>query len=193
LQILFDTRADDRRLSAWLNAFCRGACLVVIALTSVAPWLGAAAAESIDATAQVRSFLESIYKHYPLAVGRGGFEPMGRSATQVFDPAMVALFKEDRRLTPRGDVGAVDWDPLCQCQDDDGLRAEIDHIALDGPQIAYAHVKLHFPSAADSVDFELRFVNRQWRIHDVKSKDIPSLRDLLIRANRERAKDGLKR
>ena len=162
--------------------------LVTLLLLIAVPLGGAPAEEVADAARQARTFLDRVYSHYPIPVGHHQFDPLGRSAVQIFDPTMVGLLKEDRTLTSRGDVGAIDWDPLCQCQDDDGMRAEIGRVEITGPATASAHVDLHFPSNATAVELALTRVAGQWRIHDVSSKDTPSLRDLLMQANRERAK-----
>ena len=43
---------------------------------------------------------------------------------RYFAPQLMAAIKEDARLA-HGEVGYVDGDPICQCQDPDGLHASV--------------------------------------------------------------------
>ena len=99
--------AEMNRTAAWIVAAC---------LTSVASPVAAAP----DA-ASARAFVEKLYSHYPSNPNRKAFDPTGKNASQVFDPGMIAAFREDTKLA-NGEVGFVEADPLCQCQDDSGLE-----------------------------------------------------------------------
>jgi hypothetical protein len=142
--------------------------------------------------ADARAFLVKLYAHYPTPSHRTGFDPTGKSASAVFDPAMVALLNEDRRLTQPGDEGALEADPLCDCQDDGGLKVDIEPIRSLGPLHASATIDLHFtaerPPLTRKIVLDLVDVQGQWRIHEISSKDLPSLRDLLTQSNLEAAK-----
>ena len=146
----------------------------------------AAAADAAGA----RVFLARLYAHYPVPPGRESFVPTGPAAARVFDPGMVALLREDERLAG-GEVGAIDADPLCDCQDDSGLKVTIEAVRLTGPSSAQATVALRF-AASVPPDFErLRIslvrVAGRWRIHDIGSKSTSSLRAYLTRQNRANA------
>ena len=157
--------------------------LLSAALLSIAP---ANAAEPAGA----RAFLQRVYSHYPMPRGGAPFDPTGRSASAVFDAGMIALIREDRRLA-KGEVGAIDSDPLCQCQDDGGMKVEIGPAKPVGSTSATAAVVLRFGAASppdiQRVEFSLVAVNGQWRIHDIKSTDTPSLRAYLTKANHDHA------
>jgi len=100
-------------------------------MNRIAVWTAAAyvasvvspAAAAPDA-ARARAFVEKLYSHYPSKPGRTSFDPTGKNAGEVFDPGLIAAFREDARLA-NGEVGFVDADPLCQCQDDSGLKSKI--------------------------------------------------------------------
>ena len=49
-------------------------------------------------------------------------EREARENAQTFTPEIVDLMRRDRLSTPEGDVGVMDFDPLCMCQDDSGIR-----------------------------------------------------------------------
>jgi hypothetical protein len=146
--------------------------------------LAAFAAHAAD-LAGARAFLVRLYAHYPLKEG-AAFEPTGRSAPSVFDPALVALFREDVRLTPPGDVGAIDSDPICDCQDDDGMSVRIEPVRATGAGRATARVDLRFgeasPPETSRLDIDLIAVGDGWRIHDIRSKTMPSLGAYLTRS-----------
>jgi hypothetical protein len=139
--------------------------------------------------AGARSFLARLYSHYPHREGGPIFDAAGRSAPQVFDPALVALIRDSDRLTPEGDAPPLDGDPICDCQDAEGMRAKIGAIRATGRTSATARVDITFaavkPPEVRRLNFDLVQSRGQWRVHDIHSKDMPSLRAFLIQANRE--------
>lgn len=135
--------------------------------------------------AGARAFLEGLYARYGTD---DGFCPTCEAAPEVFDPALVALIQEDGRLTPEGEIGALGFDPLCQCQDDAGLKASIVSIAPTGPAAARATVSLAFEGqrATPPVTLALVRAGGQWRIHDVAAREMPSLAAYLAAENKRR-------
>ena len=101
---------------------------------------------------------------------------------------MVALLREDARHTPKCDVGAIDGDLICDCQDDDGLTAKLGSLSAVGSRGAAAIVDLRFakesPPETRRLGIDLVIVRGHWRIHDIETKETPSLRMLLIQSNR---------
>ena len=134
---------------------------------------------------RARAFLIQLYAHYPQA--NADFDPTGANARAVFDPSMVALFRQDARLTPKGYVGAIDSDPICDCQDDGGLRSRIGAVRLVAPDTATAQVELTFAAASPPevrrLSITLVTVHGQWRLYDIRSQDTPSFRAYLVKAN----------
>jgi hypothetical protein len=159
-----------------------------------APWIALAVLASLALApsargadlAGARAFVAGLYAHYPAPSGARPFDPTGRSAGAVFDPPMVALLREDTRLAG-GEVGAIDSDPLCDCQDDAGLKAKIGSVQPSGASGASVIVDLRFseasPPEAQRLELSLAIVNGRWRIHDIKTKETPSLRAYLIQSN----------
>ncbi len=148
--------------------------------------LGAAQAGAPDA-ASARAFIAGLYKHYPQPANGPFFSPTDKNAASVFDPGMVALFREDVKLA-KGEVGFVDADPLCQCQDDGGMKTKIVSVTMAGPNAANAVVDLLFEGGAPIVlTLRLVVVNGQWRIHDLSTKDEPSYLADFTKANKDHA------
>lgn len=145
------------------------------------------AAAQPAAAAGPRAFVVWVYSHYPYSPGRGKW-----SFTQpgVFDDLMVAEFRKDVRLS-KGEVGAVDGDPLCLCQDDAGLKPIIGEAKMTGPAAATVPVTLTYPgqgpAASDRIQLLLVIEHGQWRIADVRAADPKSFRQWLIKANRDHA------
>jgi hypothetical protein len=102
---------------------------------------------------------------------------------------LIGLIAEDQRLA-HGEVGALDGDPLCDCQDDSGDSFTIGDARADGPNGAVVKVVRHDhnvkPPALETIEIVLRQAYGAWRIHDVGSPYMPSLRAYLIKANKER-------
>jgi hypothetical protein len=106
-------------------------------------------------------------------------------AERVFAPRLLAAINEDSKLA-HGEVGYVDGDPVCQCQDPDGLHAKVTRVTLQGPAKATADVILDFTdSTARRVKFSLVHTPGGWRIADVSSSDEPSFLRGIEKSNRE--------
>src|ERR1044072_5684231 len=92
--------------------------LILFAATILAP---APAAEP------PRAFVERIYAGYR----NDGYNPLAHPAL-VFEAPLVEAIAEDARLS-RDEVGYMDADPLCQCQDPSGLRPIIRDVRQPSP------------------------------------------------------------
>ncbi len=159
----------------------RPIALAILAATVVS----APARAASDAGA--RAFVAWLYSHYPTAEHRPALEPFGPDMGRVFHPNLIALIKQDQRLAD-GEVGALDGDPLCDCQDDGGLTFRVASVRSTGPGRASAVVVRAYPSDREVEDITLDLVQTQgqWRVWDVHSHDTPSMRALLIQSNHRR-------
>ena len=108
--------------------------------------------------ASARTFVEKLYSHYPSNPNRKVFDPTGKNVSEVFDPGMIAAFREDARLA-NGEVGFVEADPLCQCQDDSGLKPTVLSVTMTGPNAADAVISLQHPSETLALTLHLVPVN----------------------------------
>ena len=154
-------------------------CVTVLALTTVGPGLGVAAAGA-EPSPSARAFVQAIYAHYPApADGKPMFDPTGKQAVQVFTPEIIARLRDDKRRAG-GEVGALDGDPFCACQDDGGMTFQVASVNLTGPAAAEAVVVERIPTMKP-VKIRLRLLRLKagWRVADIASPDMSSLRDLL--------------
>jgi hypothetical protein len=144
-------------------------CLVVLALAT-APTAGHAQ----DATASAQRFVEGLYAAHH---GKGP-DYLGRQAARVLSPRLRALVRRDVALTPAGDVGALDGDPICDCQD-----FQISHVRAEvrpaGAGRAVAAVRFRNFGRAQAVTLDLIAVGGAWRVDNVHSASIPDLADFL--------------
>jgi hypothetical protein len=108
---------------------------------------------------------------------------------RVYDSQLQALMDEDVRLA-RGEVPALDFDPLCQCQDYQHLQAGVT-VRSSSPNTAVIAVTisdLGMPKDKPrEAVFDLVKERGTWRIHDIHAEDPKSLRAFLIQQNAERA------
>ena len=107
---------------------------------------------------------------------------------RTFTPAFVAALKEDAQLF-RGEVGFIDADPICQCQDPSGMRASIAGIQRQRAAAADVRVTLRFGgSDVRSIKLKLATTPAGWRVADIAAADEPSfLRDLQASNRKKRA------
>jgi hypothetical protein len=140
--------------------------------------LAAAAAQPQAATP--RAFLERTYASYK----NPDFNPFDH-LDRYFAPRLIAAMREDSRLA-HGEVGYVDGDPICQCQDADGVHAKVTRVVRQGPARARAEVIVDFAdSTARRVRFTLVRTAAGWRIADVSSGDEPSFLRAILDSNRK--------
>jgi len=131
-------------------------------------------------TGTPRGFLERTYANYR----NPHFNPFDH-LDRYFAPQLIAAIREDARLA-HGEVGYVDGDPICQCQDPDGLHAKVARVAQQGPVKAQAEVILDWTdSTARRVRFSLARTAAGWRIADVSSGDEPSFLRAIEDSNRK--------
>jgi hypothetical protein len=157
--------------------FRKTTIVIAAALSTCA---GAALAD--DAT-DAKTFLAGLFATY-----QDNKKPPAGSH-HVYDSQLQALMDEDVRLA-QGEVPALDFDPLCQCQDYQHLKASLG-VHSSSPTAAVVVVTfrdLGMPQdkPRDAV-FDLVKERGAWRIHDIHAEDPKSLRAFLIEQNAERA------
>jgi hypothetical protein len=139
-----------------------------------------AAAGATD-SADAKAFLDGLYAHYQSATNNN-FQMFDANVAQVFDADTIALLKADAKGN-HGEVGAIDGDWLCNCQDFTHIVATVT-VQSATPTTAQATADFSDtgePNSARQQDsFDLVKVNGAWRIHDLTIKGQgPSLRQTL--------------
>ena len=129
-----------------------------------------------------QAFVTRLYASYR----NPNFSPLTHPE-RTFTPPFVAALKEDARLF-RGEVGFIDADPICQCQDTAGLRASIAGIQQSAAA-ADVHVTLRFGgSDVRSIRLKLAKTAAGWRVADIAAAEEPSfLRDLQASNRKKRS------
>src|SRR5882724_2739164 len=72
-------------------------------------------AASATDTADAKAFLDGVYAHYKSSKNNT-FQPFDANAGEVLDADTIALMKADEKAL-NGDLGDIDGDWLCDCQD----------------------------------------------------------------------------
>jgi hypothetical protein len=147
--------------------------------TNTPPAASAAAPASSDAD-DAKAFLESLYTHYKTSKD-DTFQPFDGSASEVLDPDTLALMKADAKAL-KGELGDIDGDWLCDCQDFTSIKATI---AVQSATPTTAKATSDFKDVDDTSPklrhdtFDLVKTPAGWRIHDMGTEDQPSLRKVL--------------
>jgi len=174
----------DRTLSAAMAVLLAvAACQKAPAPVSAAPSANTAAATPPASTSdadEVRAFLAGLYAHYQSSKAPL-FDPYDANAAQVFDADTLALLKAEKTAM-KGDVGALDADSICMCQDFGSLRATIT-VTSTTATTATANADLRDVGFKDDSarrnTFDLVKTPAGWRVHDIHSKDQASFRQSL--------------
>jgi hypothetical protein len=127
-----------------------------------------------------RTYMERVFASYR----DPNFSPFDHPE-HYFAPRLAAAMKEDSRLA-HGEVGYLDGDPICQCQDAEGMKARIERVTTQSADRAKVRVIIDWvDSTARRVTFALVRLKAGWRIADVSASDEPSLLQALEQANRK--------
>ena len=142
----------------------RNGILALVALLAIA---GAAQAQSL---ANARGFVAGLYDAY----AHSDPDYLGRQARRVFSPRLLALIRRDAR-DAHGEVGALDGDPICDCQD--WGKTGIDRLDVTSQGVGRATAKVRFRNQGQATDLTLDLVSfgGRWRIDDIHTNDTPSL------------------
>jgi hypothetical protein len=127
-----------------------------------------------------QAFVQRIYASYR----NPSYSPF-KHPERVFAPRLLAAINEDSRLA-HGEVGYLDGDPVCQCQDSSGLKATITKIVLQGRDNARVRVSISLGGyEARPAAFTLVRTKAGWRIADISSPDEDSLLHAIEESNRK--------
>jgi hypothetical protein len=139
-----------------------------------------AAGLTVSASAQdligARSFVAQIYIK---ATNNRHFE---FASLKLLTPDLYDLVQ---RGSQGGKTGGLDYDPICQCQDNDGLSAQI--LSVTGTDNkAVAQVLLRFDADRIAPPKKLTFLLTRaplagWKIADIQTARVPSLKAWLMR------------
>jgi hypothetical protein len=131
-----------------------------------------------------KAFLDGLYAHYKASSSTGTtWAPMDANIKDVFDADMVRLMAADTKAL-KGDLGEIDGDWLCDCQDWGSIAATVT-VTEAGPTAAKAMAVFHDTQVSDEGPrrdtFDLVKTPAGWRIHDMGTSSDPSLRSVLTK------------
>jgi Protein of unknown function (DUF3828) len=136
-----------------------------------------------------RNFLASIYRNYEN--GGNGIGIGNGSASRYFTSSLLALVRADATAAGPGNVGAIDADPVCACQDWDGIWDLDINVRTRTPGFAEADVSFSLSPpqrrlGSDSRRLSIKLISEHggWRIDDIIDRTDPknpfALRKALI-------------
>jgi hypothetical protein len=149
------------------------ACAILVGFVSSACLARTQTSES------ARQFVTAIYQAYSRPDAPSSLDPT--QERRIFSPALLADIRRDRPAS--GEVGKLDHDPLCDCQDPDGLKVISITVAPATHGRAVAHVRLMFNVAITPITLTLVETHSGWRVDDVGTASSTSLRKFLIDNN----------
>jgi hypothetical protein len=108
---------------------------------------------------------------------------MDANVKDVFDADTLALLAADTKAL-KGELGEIDGDWLCDCQDWGSIAATVT-VTSASPTAAKAVADFHDTEIKDAPpkrdSFDLVKTPDGWRIHDMGTADQPSLRGVLTK------------
>lgn len=134
--------------------------------------------------------VELLYQHYADNQAGVVFDASGKD--QVISSRLMKEVAEDQKLTAEGDVGYLNYDPICNCQDYDNLVLEQVNIVPHDGQHVDAVVRFRpFSDGPETVTQTLSLVdeNGRWLIDDIVN-ETQSLYQGIKDYNHEREQDA---
>lgn len=121
-------------------------------------------------------FVRRVYAHYHRdGPGVSTSRPDG---TPYYAPALLDAFAKDSEAS-HGEVGAIDSDPLCACQDYGDLKITRISVAAANADTAKAQVTFRNLRYRSTVILTLSRMTDGWRIADVGHKRMKSVKAVL--------------
>lgn len=149
---------------------------VAAAVMALSIVVGASAGPAMSDTGE--QFVRALYAKYVPHGNPTAFDYPDAGA--IVDATMLRALQRDNKMA-KGEVGAIDSDPLCQCQDWERLKILSLHVAQTRPDASVAQVTFtdSMDHRVDKLKLELVRINGRWKIHDIGSKETPSLLEYL--------------
>lgn len=129
-------------------------------------------------TASAKSFVESLYRHF--ANHGKGIDFSGSKALNYFDASLNALMDADAKAVGPNELGVLDGDPICSCQDWDGiwdLKIDVRMLSKDRASAAVSFALFAPKAGANrdlrSLEMTLTRQGSQWRIDNIIDKSNP--------------------
>ncbi|WP_313173706.1 DUF3828 domain-containing protein [Stenotrophomonas sp.] len=137
----------------------------------------AATSTSADDVSSARAFLSHIYAGYHPDAGLDAILP----DEEVYTPALIAAMQANSDAYA-GEVGYLDGDPLCDCQDtaQDLRQLSFDIQPLAGGQLR-ASTQLDDAQQPLQLQLTLQRQGSSWRVADIATPRAPSLLQALQR------------
>ena len=130
-----------------------------------------------------KAFLDGLYAHYKSSSSGATWAPMDGNVREVFDADTVLLLAADTKAL-KGDLGEIDGDWLCDCQDWGSIAATVT-VTEASANAAKAVAVFHDTQVTDDHPrrdtFDLVKTPAGWRIHDMGTAQDPSLRAVLTK------------
>lgn len=113
-------------------------------------------------------FIQGLYASYgPSSAPPNLFE---KNASQAFDPSLVLLAKKDAAAVGQGSVGALDYDPVCNCQDTDVTFPDL-KILIQSLDTSHATATVTFlgdDHEPNKIVLTLLRKKGQWRVFNIE-------------------------
>lgn len=140
---------------------------------------GTDSSASLDVSS-ARAFVELVYAPY----SRDSATEM-LAGDRIFSTELAALIEADRSAA-QGEVGALDHDPLCACQDLRNFEIKIVDVARTDDGGVRVTVALSNDGKSSEVVLSLlrEGERSEWRISDIEEPGVPSVAGLLRSARR---------
>lgn len=119
------------------------------------------------------AFVTNLYRDYAKPDAPGPLD--AAVSPKVFSPALLEKIHADQHHQA-GNMGKLDHDPICDCQDSDGLHLLNVSVHPKSPGHALALAAFRLGADTKHVSLNLVETHNGWRVDDVSDQNMKSLR-----------------
>jgi hypothetical protein len=125
------------------------------------------------------AFVREVYADY----SNPDWQHQAERETKFYSPSLNRMIVADAKRHP-GEISNLDFDPICACQDPGepgDLKVQSIKLTRVSPLLIRAAVSFTIATQPRLVTLSLLKTAQGWRIDEISTKDVPSLRRLLTR------------
>ena len=156
-----------------------GIILLMLGLTSTS--YTQAAGADISPVETLRSYYADIYR----ADSRES--SLDKPERIYAEPLLQLIHQEQRRQATSGELGELSADPLCSCQDPSAVELKTIRPLSFRKHIQRIQVELNVSGQKELITLHLVQQSEAWKVVDVSTRDIPSLKQRLQAGQSSRA------
>lgn len=134
---------------------------------------------------KIKLFIQKIYSEYSNEHQTSFANPLSKAAEKTYSKDLLKYIRLEFKNRPEGESGPIDWDPICNCQDN-GKISIINLSIKQENQKIFADVLIKNLGSKSKIRLYLAEENNQFLIDDIQESHLLSYKNELIKSIRSK-------